>query len=94
MAGERWGGWSNPARPTRVVARPTCYTARMRTEAEIHARLTKLRGDLARLQEERRQLEQQIDTPEWARRLPSLETQLAIARRLIYTLAWVRNEHD
>ena len=66
----------------------------MRTEAEIHERLTKLRGDLALLQEERRQLEQQIATPEWARRLPSLETQLAIVRRLIYTLEWVLNEHD
>ena len=53
----------------------------MRTEAEIHDRLTKLRGDLALLQQERRQLEHQIDTPEWA-------------RRLIYTLEWVLNEHD
>ncbi len=79
---------------TRVVARLACYTARMRTEADIHERLTKLRGDLALLQEERRQLEQQIATPEWARRIPSLETQLAIVRRLIYTLEWVLNEHD
>ena len=92
--GERWGGFSNRALVTRGVARPTCYTARMRTDAEIHERLTKLRGDLALLQEERRQLEQQIETPEWARRIPSLETHRAIVRRLIYTLAWVRNEHD
>src|SRR5919199_6915583 len=94
LAGERWGGLSNRARAPRVLARPACYTDRMRTEAEIHERLTKLRGDLALLQEERRQLEQQIETPEWARRIPSLETQLAIVRRLIYTLEWVLNEHD
>ena len=94
MAREKLGGFSNRARATRVVARPTCYTGPMRTGAEIHDRLTKLRGDLALLQEERRQLEQQIATPEWARRLPSLETQLAIVRRLIYTLEWVLNEHD
>ena len=94
MAGERWGRLSNRALATRVGARPACYTDRMRTEAEIHERLTKLRGDLALLQEERRQLEQQIETPEWARRIPSLETQLAIVRRLIYTLEWVLNEHD
>ena len=80
--------------PCGRCARPTCYTARMRTDAEIHEQLTKLRADLALLQEERRQLEQQIATPEWARRSPSLETQLAIVRRLIYTLEWVLNEHD
>ena len=66
----------------------------MRTEAEIHDRLTKLRTDLAALQRERRQLEEQRDTPEWENRIPSLENQLAIARRLIYTLEWVLNEHD
>ena len=66
----------------------------MRTAAEIHDRLTKLRGDLALLQEERRQLEHQSETPDGERRIPSLETQLAIARRLIYTLEWVLNEHD
>jgi hypothetical protein len=66
----------------------------MRTEAEIHERLTKLRSDFATLQQERRQLEHQSETPDGERRLPSLETQLAIARRLIYTLEWVLNEHD
>ncbi len=66
----------------------------MRTEAEIHDRLTKLRTDLAALQRERRQLEEQRDTPEWENRLPSLENQLAITRRLIYILEWVLNEHD
>ena len=66
----------------------------MRTEAEIHDRLTKLRSDLAALQRERQQLEKQRDTPEWENRIPSLENQLAIARRLIYTLEWVLNEHD
>ena len=66
----------------------------MRTEAEIHDRLTKLRDDFALLQQERRQLEHQGDTPEGERRIPSLETQLAIARRLIYILEWVLNEHD
>ncbi len=54
----------------------------------------KLRTDLAALQQERRQLEAKIDTPEWENRIPSLENQLAIARRLIYTLEWVLNEHD
>ena len=77
-----------------VFASAACYTWRLRTEADIHDRRTKLRGDLALLQQERRQLEHQIATPEWARRLPSLETQLAIVRRRIYTLAWVLNEHD
>jgi hypothetical protein len=66
----------------------------MRTEAKIHARLTKLRSDLATLQQERQQLEHQSETPEGERRIPSLETQLAIARRLMYTLEWVLNEHD
>ncbi len=66
----------------------------MRTEAEVHDRLTKLRTDLAALQRERRQLEEQRDTPEWENRLPSLENQLAITRRLIYILEWVLNEHD
>ncbi len=66
----------------------------MRTEAEIHDHLTKLRTDLAALQRERRQLEEQRDTPAWENRIPSLENQLAIVRRLIYTLEWVLNEHD
>ena len=66
----------------------------MRTEAEIHDRLMTLRTDLAALQQERRQLEEQRDTPRWENRIPSLENQLAIARRLIYTLEWVLNEHD